>query len=103
MTFPIQQIAVNNMSLETIDERLERLLLVLPMIENQRDTIRAAIDLLREHPSPPTSRMEAISAAILAALGCTKIDYRSGAKMNEAANQIATFVEDALVQRERVQ
>ena len=41
----------------------------------------------------------AIQAAILAALGCTTIDYHSPKKLDEAAEQIARFVEDALIPR----
>ena len=42
------------------------------------------------------SRVSLIQEAVLAALGCTKIDYRSPKQMDEAAGQIAAFVEDIL-------
>jgi len=49
-----------------------------------------------ERPEASTSRKEAIAMAVYAALGCTKIDYRSPRKMYQASEQIADFVEDAL-------
>lgn len=39
-----------------------------------------------------------IQGAIFAALGCTKIDYSSPKRMDEAAEQIARFVDEALRQ-----
>lgn len=47
------------------------------------------------------ARVSIIQEAVFAALGCTKIDYRSPAKMDDAAAQIATFVEDYLVRFDR--
>jgi len=46
-------------------------------------------------------RLSLIQGAVFAALGCTKIDYRSPKKMDEAAAQIAAFVEDSLANAER--
>lgn len=39
-----------------------------------------------------------IQAAVFAALGCVTIDYRNPRKMDEAAEQIARFVSDAIDQ-----
>lgn len=47
------------------------------------------------------TRVSLIQEAIYAALGCTKIDYRSPVKMDEAAAQIALFVEDYLSRSEK--
>jgi hypothetical protein len=41
-------------------------------------------------------RRARIQLAIFAALGCTTVDLRSPRKANEAAEQIARFVDDAL-------
>ena len=46
------------------------------------------------------SRLSLIQEAVLAALGCTKIDYQSPKKMDEGASQIAAFVEDILIRSE---
>ena len=42
------------------------------------------------------TREQHIQKAVLAALGCTKIDYRSPKKLDEAAAAIARFVEAEL-------
>jgi hypothetical protein len=42
------------------------------------------------------TRKDKIQMAVLAALGCTKIDYRSPKRMDDAAERIARFVEMAL-------
>ncbi|MDO8596623.1 MAG: hypothetical protein Q7R45_08365 [Sulfuricaulis sp.] len=54
----------------------------------------AAISSAPKHPT----KTEIIQRAIYAALGCTKIDYRSGKKIDEAAEQITRFVEAALAE-----
>lgn len=41
-------------------------------------------------------RTKTIQRAICSALGCTKIDYRSPKKIDDAAAQITRFVERAL-------
>ena len=47
------------------------------------------------------TRPEIIQMAVLAALGCTTINYRSPRKLDESAEQIARFVEAALAEAER--
>jgi hypothetical protein len=44
------------------------------------------------------TREETIQMAVLAALGCTTIDYRSASRLDKAAGQIARFVEHALTE-----
>lgn len=45
-----------------------------------------------ESPSQGASPYPSMQAAIYAALGCTKIDFRSPVRVDEAAAQIARFV-----------
>lgn len=47
------------------------------------------------------SKTDAIQGAVYAALGCTTIDRRSPRRLDEAAKQIARFVEDAIARYDR--